>query len=67
MVGRMQGRTYNASIRCYAGEENEHAICADVDGRIGVAKWKGVCGFGEEFVGEKVVSYKRVLVRGFKD
>lgn len=39
------------------GEEDEHAVCADVGGGGGVAEGEGVCGFGEEFVGEEVVTW----------
>jgi hypothetical protein len=55
-MGLGLGTTYNTTVWRDAGEEYEHAVCANVGFGIGVAHGQSVDGFGEEFVSEEVVS-----------
>ena len=47
----------HAAVGREAGEEDEHAVGADVVGGVGVAEGQGVGGFGKQFVREEVVSW----------
>lgn len=48
--------TYNAAVGCDAGEEDDHAIGADIDFGVGFAHGEGVGAFGEDLVGEEIVA-----------